>query len=236
MADVLAEKEQVMRKEGILEFVPPDRGADDLGGLDQLKTWVRQRAQLFTAEAQRAGAAASRAGVLLMGMSGCGKSLAVKVIATEWKLPLFRLDMNMVFAGVQGSPEWVFHRALEAVEAVAPAVLWIDEIEMGVAGYHEGETGSLTRIFSTLPHLDAGAPRRRLRRRHRQPHQPAPRRGDPQGALRPGVLRRAAHRGGAQGDPDHPHAPPGAGPRQVRPRAARLGDARAGTARRSSRR
>jgi SpoVK/Ycf46/Vps4 family AAA+-type ATPase len=85
-----------------------------------------------------------------MGISGCGKSLAVKVIAKQWELPLFRLDMNLVFAGVQGSAEWVFHRALDAVESVAPAVLWIDEIEMGVAGYHDGESGSLTRIFSTF--------------------------------------------------------------------------------------
>jgi SpoVK/Ycf46/Vps4 family AAA+-type ATPase len=58
--------------------------------------------------------------------------------------------MNLVFAGVHGSAEWVFHRALEAVEAVAPAVLWIDEIEMGIAGYADGQTGSLTRIFSTF--------------------------------------------------------------------------------------
>ncbi len=149
MAEVLAEKEQVMRKEGILEFVPPDRAIADLGGLDQLKLWVRQRASLFTPQALAQGLPRPK-GVLLMGMSGCGKSLAVKVIATEWKLPLFRLDMNLVFAGVQGSPEWVFHRALEAVEAVAPAVLWIDEIEMGVAGYSEGQTGSMTRIFSTF--------------------------------------------------------------------------------------
>jgi SpoVK/Ycf46/Vps4 family AAA+-type ATPase len=149
MAEVLAEKEQVMRKEGILEFVPPERGMGDMGGLDQLKTWVRHRTSLFTPEALAKGLPRPK-GVLLMGMSGCGKSLAVKVIATEWKLPLFRLDMNLVFAGVQGSPEWVFHRALEAVEAVAPAVLWVDEIEMGIAGYHEGETGSVTRIFSTF--------------------------------------------------------------------------------------
>jgi hypothetical protein len=149
MAEVLAEKEQIMRKEGILEFVPPDRAIDDLGGLDQLKLWVRQRASLFTPQALAQGLPRPK-GVLLMGMSGCGKSLAVKVIATEWRLPLFRLDMNLVFAGVQGSPEWVFHRALEAVEAVAPAVLWIDEIEMGVAGYSEGQTGSMTRIFSTF--------------------------------------------------------------------------------------
>jgi hypothetical protein len=149
MAEVLAEKEQIMRKEGILEFVPPDRAISELGGLDQLKLWVRQRSSLYTPQA-RAQNLPRPKGVLLMGMSGCGKSLAIKVIATEWKLPLFRLDMNMVFAGVHGAPEWVFHRALEAVEAVAPAVLWIDEIEMGVAGYSEGQTGSLTRIFSTF--------------------------------------------------------------------------------------
>jgi len=146
---VLDEKEQITRKEGILEFVPPDENLEQLGGLDQLKTWVRERRSLFTPEARRKGMPVPK-GVLLMGISGCGKSLAVKVIAREWQLPLFRLDMNMVFAGVQGTAEWVFSRALEAVESVAPAVLWIDEIEMGVAGYHEGESGSLTRIFSTF--------------------------------------------------------------------------------------
>lgn len=147
--EVLAEKEQLTRKEGILEFVPPDPRLVQLGGLDQLKEWVQERSDLFRPEAREARLPIPR-GVLLMGMSGCGKSLAVKVIAREWRLPLFRLDMNLVFSGVGGSPEWVFHRALSAVESVAPAVLWIDEIEMGVAGYNEGQTGSLTRIFSTF--------------------------------------------------------------------------------------
>jgi len=149
IADVLLEKEQITRKEGILEFVPTEEGLGDIGGLDQLKQWVKERKNLFTADARREGLPIPK-GVLLMGMSGCGKSLAVKVIAQVWKLPLFRLDMNLVFAGTHGSPEWVFHRALQAVESVAPAVLWIDEIEMGIAGYHEGESGSLTRIFSTF--------------------------------------------------------------------------------------
>ncbi len=147
--EVLAEKEQITRKEGILEFVPPDEKLAELGGLDVLKGWVAERRSLFQPEARKTGMPVPK-GVLLMGISGCGKSLAVKVIAREWQLPLFRLDMNLVFAGVQGSAEWVFHRALEAVESVAPAVLWIDEIEMGVAGYHEGQTGALTRIFSTF--------------------------------------------------------------------------------------
>jgi hypothetical protein len=148
-AEVLDEKEQITRKEGILEFVPPDPSLSQLGGLDQLKDWVRERNSLFLPEARRQDLPRPR-GVLLMGISGCGKSLAVKIIAREWKLPLFRLDMNLVFAGVQGSAEWIFHRALEAVESVAPAVLWIDEIEMGIAGYSEGETGANTRIFSTF--------------------------------------------------------------------------------------
>ncbi|MCG6947974.1 MAG: AAA family ATPase [Acidobacteria bacterium] len=146
---VLEEKEQITRKEGILEFVPPDASLAKLGGLDQLKEWVGERGSLFDPDSRRQNLPRPR-GVLLMGISGCGKSLAVKIIAREWKLPLFRLDMNLVFAGVQGSAEWIFHRALEAVESVAPAVLWIDEIEMGIAGYHEGETGSNTRIFSTF--------------------------------------------------------------------------------------
>jgi SpoVK/Ycf46/Vps4 family AAA+-type ATPase len=146
---VLDEKEQITRKEGILEFVPPDATLNQLGGLDQLKEWVAERSTLFLPEARKEGLPRPR-GVLLMGISGCGKSLAVKVIAHQWKLPLFRLDMNLVFAGVHGSAEWIFHRALEAVESVAPAILWIDEIEMGIAGYNEGETGANTRIFSTF--------------------------------------------------------------------------------------
>jgi SpoVK/Ycf46/Vps4 family AAA+-type ATPase len=148
-SDVLDEKEQITRKEGILEFVPPDESLARLGGLDQLKEWVAERSDLYLPEARKKNLPRPK-GVLLMGISGCGKSLAVKIIARQWKLPLFRLDMNLVFAGVQGSAEWIFHRALDAVETVAPAVLWIDEIEMGIAGYHEGETGSNTRIFSTF--------------------------------------------------------------------------------------
>ncbi|MCP4896480.1 MAG: AAA family ATPase [bacterium] len=146
---VLSEKEQITRKEGILEFVPPDESLGQIGGLDQLKDWVAEREGLYSQEAQKKGLPAPK-GVLLMGISGCGKSLAIKVIAKEWQLPLFRLDMNLVFAGVHGSAEWVFHRALDAVESLAPAVLWIDEIEMGIGSYSDGDTGSTAHIFSTF--------------------------------------------------------------------------------------
>jgi SpoVK/Ycf46/Vps4 family AAA+-type ATPase len=143
--EVLAEKEQMSRKEGVLEFVPPRYSLEDIGGYETLKTWLRKRQSLFSKEALDAGIPIPR-GLLLMGISGCGKSLAVKTISTLWNLPLFRLDMNAVF-GTE-NPESTFLRALRSVEAVSPAVLWIDEIEMGVGGYREGGDAAMSRIFS----------------------------------------------------------------------------------------
>lgn len=143
--EVLAEKEQMSKKEGVLEFVPPRFSLDDVGGYDVLKTWLKKRQALFSKEALDAGIPIPR-GILLMGISGCGKSLCVKTISTLWNLPLFRLDMNAVF-GTE-NPEATFLRALRSVESVSPAVLWIDEIEMGVGGYREGGDASMSRIFS----------------------------------------------------------------------------------------
>jgi len=143
--EVLAEKEQMSRKEGVLEFVPPRFSLDDVGGYDVMKTWLLKRRALFSKDALDAGIPIPK-GILLMGISGCGKSLCVKTISTLWNLPLFRLDMNAVFG--TDNPELTFLRALRAVEAVSPAVLWIDEIEMGVGGYREGQDASMSRIFS----------------------------------------------------------------------------------------
>ena len=143
--EVLAEKEQMSKKEGVLEFVPPRYSLDDIGGYETLKTWLRKRQALFSKEALDAGIPIPK-GLLLMGISGCGKSLCVKTISTVWNLPLFRLDMNAVFG--TDNPESTFLRALRSVEAVAPAVLWIDEIEMGVGGYREGGDAAMSRIFS----------------------------------------------------------------------------------------
>jgi SpoVK/Ycf46/Vps4 family AAA+-type ATPase len=143
--EVLAEKEQMSRKEGVLEFVPPRVSLSDVGGYDVLKGWLNKRQKLFSREALDAGVPIPR-GILLMGISGCGKSLCVKTISTEWNLPLFRLDMNAIFG--TDNPEATFLRALRSVEAVSPAVLWIDEIEMGVGGYRDGQDASMSRIFS----------------------------------------------------------------------------------------
>jgi SpoVK/Ycf46/Vps4 family AAA+-type ATPase len=143
--EVLAEKEQMSKKDGVLEFVAPRFSIDDVGGYDTLKTWLKKRQPLFSREALDAGIPIPK-GILLMGVSGCGKSLCVKVISTLWNLPLFRLDMNAVFG--TANPESTFLKALRSVESVAPAVLWIDEIEMGVGGYREGGDAAMSRIFS----------------------------------------------------------------------------------------
>ncbi|HMF09420.1 MAG TPA: AAA family ATPase [Thermoanaerobaculia bacterium] len=143
--EILAEKEQMSKKEGVLEFVPPRFSLDDVGGYDTLKAWLKKRQALFSKEALDAGIPIPK-GLLLMGISGCGKSLCVKTISTLWNLPLFRLDMNAVFG--TDNPESTFLRALRSVEAVSPAVLWIDEIEMGVGGYREGGDPAMSRIFS----------------------------------------------------------------------------------------
>jgi|KBSSwiStaDraftv2_1062776.scaffolds.fasta_scaffold15094_7 SpoVK/Ycf46/Vps4 family AAA+-type ATPase len=143
--EVLAEKEQMSRKEGVLEFVPPRFSLEDVGGYAVLKEWLAKRQALFSKDALDAGIPIPK-GILLMGISGCGKSLCVKTISTLWNLPLFRLDMNAVFG--TDNAEMTFLRALRAVEAVSPAVLWIDEIEMGVGGYREGQDASMSRIFS----------------------------------------------------------------------------------------
>ncbi len=147
--ELLAEKEQSSRKEGVLEYVPPRITLDDVGGLENLKDWLRKRQHLFTREAAEAGLPVPK-GLLMMGMSGCGKSLSVKTIPALWNLPLFRLDMNLVFG--TANPEATFHRALKTTEGLAPAILWIDEIEMAITGGREAGGGdpALGRIFSTF--------------------------------------------------------------------------------------
>lgn len=143
------EKRLLTRKEGLLEFVPQSVSLEDVGGLDNLKEWLLKRQKAFSDDAKKFGISPPR-GLLMMGISGCGKSLSVKAISALWDLPLFRLDMNAVFSRAIGSPEEAFSRALKTVESVAPAILWIDEIEMGVAGYTTGSGSETSRIFASF--------------------------------------------------------------------------------------
>ena len=129
---LLEEKKHLLAQETVLEFVSHTFTLGDLGGLANLKDWLGKRRKAFGPEAKAFGLSRPR-GILTMGISGCGKSLTAKIVAAEWKVPLFRLDMNIVYSGMSGSPESVFSRAIQTVEAMAPAILWIDEIESGIS-------------------------------------------------------------------------------------------------------
>jgi ATP-dependent 26S proteasome regulatory subunit len=149
LKEIFAEKEMIVKKSGFLEFITPDYDINTIGGLDNLKDWLTKREKLFSKKALEDGVPVPK-GILVMGMSGCGKSLSAKAISALWKVPLFRLDMNLVFSGMYGSPELAFHRALKTVEAVAPAVLWIDEIENSL-GMEEGQgRGSNPYVFAAF--------------------------------------------------------------------------------------
>lgn len=126
------EKKQLILKDGVLEYYTNKFSLDDLGGLDNIKDWLKKRKKAFSKEAEDYGLQKPK-GVLTMGISGCGKSLTAKIISGLWDLPLFRLDMNLVYSGMGGSPELVFSRALKTMDSVAPAILWIDEIESGIS-------------------------------------------------------------------------------------------------------
>ena len=145
---VLKEKRQLIRKSGVLEFVEHNIGMEDVGGLENLKEWLRKRSDIFKKEARDFGLTPPK-GVLMTGISGCGKSLCVQAIAAFWHLPLIRLDLNLVYAGVLNNPEETLDRALRVAETLAPCVIWIDEIEKGVSRTPAGSViGPTARIFS----------------------------------------------------------------------------------------
>jgi len=150
MAELFGEKEAIVRKSGLLEFVPPKTRVEEIGGLDVLKEWLVRRRSLFTLQAIEDQLPTPR-GILIMGMSGCGKSLCAKAASSQWGVPLFRLDMNLVLSGLFGTPEAAFHDALHAIEALAPAILWIDEIENSL-GHSESDrgAGANSSIFSAF--------------------------------------------------------------------------------------
>ena len=148
---VLQEKEQIIRKSGILEFYPADARLNEVGGLKTLKSWLAVRADAYSKSASDFGLPGPK-GLLLLGAPGCGKSLTAKAVASAWQLPLLKLDFGKVFAGLVGSSEENVRRALKVAEGVAPAILWIDEIEKGLAGgvSGQGDSGTSARVFGTF--------------------------------------------------------------------------------------
>lgn len=141
-------KKTIAAGAGYLEYVPSDRKLDHVGGLTYLKTWITERSTIFNQQSVEDGLPVPR-GILIMGVSGCGKSLCAKVVANIWNVPLFRLDMNVIFSNIYGNPEAAFHRALRGIESLAPVVLWIDEIENGL-GFTEQNNTIQSHIFSAF--------------------------------------------------------------------------------------
>ncbi|MFZ5484660.1 MAG: AAA family ATPase [Pseudomonadota bacterium] len=146
--EILEEKSYALLKEGCLRFVANTVRLDQVGGLQNLKEWVSSRASLFTRQAFESGVPLP-SGILFMGVSGCGKSLAAKLIAGAWNLPLVRLDMNLVLSGAYGAPEYAFDHALRVAEEIAPLVLWIDEMENSF-GYDLTGYGGNNNIFASF--------------------------------------------------------------------------------------
>jgi SpoVK/Ycf46/Vps4 family AAA+-type ATPase len=148
---ILDEKSQVIRKSGLLEYYDTEQAMTDVGGLTHLKTWLKRRQNAFSDAAREFGLPSPK-GLLLLGVQGCGKSLTAKAIATSWKLPLVRLDMGRIYSGLVGSSEENLRKAIKAVESLAPVVLWVDEVEKGLAGASGGssDTGVSARVFGTL--------------------------------------------------------------------------------------
>jgi AAA+ superfamily predicted ATPase len=149
---ILSEKEQAIRKSGLLECYRVENDLDDLGGVDALKDWLRKRSVAFDERAREFGLPAPR-GVLLIGVQGCGKSLAARAVAGLWGLPLLRLDVGRLFNSLVGSSEENVRQALAVAESVAPAVLWIDEIDKSLAGSQSSaatDGGTSARVLATF--------------------------------------------------------------------------------------
>ena len=150
VALILNEKRQTIRKSGLLEFVPVDVHLEDVGGLENLKSWLLKRNNSWLDEARAYGIRPPK-GVLITGVPGCGKSLTAKAIASMWQIPLLRMDIGKVFSGLVGSSEQNMRSAIKTAEAIAPCVLWIDEIEKGFANTSgSGDSGTSARVFGSF--------------------------------------------------------------------------------------
>jgi len=143
---ILEEKRQLVRQTGFLEYVPETAGIDQIGGAENLKRWLLQRRELF-ASRDSLNTEIVPKGILLMGVSGCGKSLTARITARVFGLPLYRMAMVQVFREGIDKAEGMFAEACGLMEEIAPAVVWFDEIEANISQHEADTTGALDRIF-----------------------------------------------------------------------------------------
>lgn len=147
---VRAAKADMLSATGVVEYVPTPHSMKDVAGMAALKQWLAKRAALFAdLEAASSFGLAPPKGLLLLGVPGCGKSLCAKAVASEWKLPLLRLDAGSIFGKYLGESEANLRRAFEVAEAMAPVVLWIDEIEKAFGG-GDAENATTRRVFGAF--------------------------------------------------------------------------------------
>jgi SpoVK/Ycf46/Vps4 family AAA+-type ATPase len=147
---ILEEKRQTIRQTQILDFYSAQENISDIGGLDNLKDWLLLRGSAFSERARQYGLPYPR-GLLLVGIQGTGKSLTAKAIAHHWHLPLLRLDVGRLFAGLVGESESRTRQMIQLAEALAPCVLWIDEIDKAFSGLDgRGDSGTSNRVFGTF--------------------------------------------------------------------------------------
>lgn len=148
--EVMAEeKRQVVRKTGVLEYFDHAEAIADVGGLDELKGWLRKRVSAFGTRARDFGLPEPR-GLLLVGVQGCGKSLIAKAVASQWKLPLLRMDVGRLMGGLVGASEQNIRQALAMAEGISPVILWVDEIEKGFSAGGAGDGGTAARVLGTF--------------------------------------------------------------------------------------
>jgi SpoVK/Ycf46/Vps4 family AAA+-type ATPase len=145
MPALLEEKGILIKRSGVIDYVSESTDIGEIGGLENLKKWLLERRRLFQ-QRDKLSADIVPKGVLVMGIPGCGKSLSVRAIASCFELPLYRIDMIEIFSGRHGNPEAAFVEACRTLESMVPAIVWFDEIEMGLTA---SETGSQQgRIFA----------------------------------------------------------------------------------------
>lgn len=151
LTGILIEKGKLIGASGLLQFFPPKENMQVVGGLNLLKEWLGRKRVSFTRHAQDYGLDTPK-GLLLVGVPGCGKSLTAKAVSSLWQMPLLRLDIGQLFSSYIGSTEANMRKAIMTAESIAPCVLWIDEIEKGMAGMQsdQADGGVSRRIFATL--------------------------------------------------------------------------------------
>lgn len=143
LPQLVAEKRHLVQGSNLLEFFELDEGLGDIGGLDGLKEWIQQRAIAFSSDAEGRGISNPR-GVLLTGVQGCGKSLSARAIARILGFPLVRLDIGSLLESTRGGSEQNLRDVLKLMETIAPAVLWLEEIDKAFGGYDADSSGDAT--------------------------------------------------------------------------------------------